>query len=231
MATIADFGRGGRRGRRRTPTALDARVEELRRRFPRAIVDRYLALLPAMGARVLIAPGAAVVGDVRLADDVSVWYGCVLRGDLAPDHRRRADQRAGRDGPARRRRRSLRRRRRRHRRPSRHAARLPRRRRLPHRHAGDGARRRRHRRRLGRRRRRAGHPADGDPAPQPGAGRPRQGGQDADRRRGEVPPRPRRQVRPPERELPPRRAPGRAGALRRGALGRDNRSSSRRASR
>jgi gamma-carbonic anhydrase len=64
--------------------ALDARVEELRRRFPRAIVDRYLALLPTTGARVLIAPGAAVAGDVRLADDVSVWYGCVLRGDLAP---------------------------------------------------------------------------------------------------------------------------------------------------
>ena len=64
--------------------ALDARIEELRRRFPRAIVDRYLALLPAVGARVLIAPGAAVVGDVRLADDASVWYGCVLRGDLAP---------------------------------------------------------------------------------------------------------------------------------------------------
>ncbi len=64
--------------------ALDARVEELRRRFPRAIVDRYLALLPTAGARVLIAPGAAVAGDARLADDVSVWYGCVLRGDLAP---------------------------------------------------------------------------------------------------------------------------------------------------
>jgi carbonic anhydrase/acetyltransferase-like protein (isoleucine patch superfamily) len=64
--------------------ALDARVEGLRRRFPRAIVDRYLALLPSAGARVLIAPGAAVAGDVRLADDVSVWYGCVLRGDLAP---------------------------------------------------------------------------------------------------------------------------------------------------
>ena len=64
--------------------ALDARIEELRRQFPRAVVDRYLALLPSAGARVLIAPGAAVVGDVRLAEDVSVWYGCVLRGDLRP---------------------------------------------------------------------------------------------------------------------------------------------------
>ena len=85
--------------------ALDARVEELRRRFPRAIVDRYLALA-ARGRRArALAPGAAVAGDVRLADDVSVWYGCVLRGDLAPDHRRRAHQRPGRQRAARRRRR------------------------------------------------------------------------------------------------------------------------------
>src|SRR5947208_1629345 len=64
--------------------ALDARLAELRRRFPRAIIDRYLATLPAVGARALIFPGAAVVGDVQLGEDVSVWYGCVLRGDLRP---------------------------------------------------------------------------------------------------------------------------------------------------
>jgi gamma-carbonic anhydrase len=64
--------------------ALDARVHELRRRFPRAIIDRYQALLPALGRDVLVCPGAALVGDVRLGDDVSIWYGAVLRGDLAP---------------------------------------------------------------------------------------------------------------------------------------------------
>ena len=63
---------------------LEARLQELRARFPRAIIDRYLASLPLVGARVMVAPGAAVVGDVRLAEDASVWYGCVLRGDLAP---------------------------------------------------------------------------------------------------------------------------------------------------
>ena len=31
----------------------------------------------------MLAAGAAIVGDVRLADDVSIWYGCVLRGDVA----------------------------------------------------------------------------------------------------------------------------------------------------
>lgn len=63
---------------------LDARVEELRRRHPRAIVDRYLDALPVIGARVLVAPGATLVGAVHLGDDCSVWYGAVLRGDLAP---------------------------------------------------------------------------------------------------------------------------------------------------
>ena len=31
-----------------------------------------------------IAPGAAVMGDVTLGQDASVWYGAVLRGDMAP---------------------------------------------------------------------------------------------------------------------------------------------------
>jgi carbonic anhydrase/acetyltransferase-like protein (isoleucine patch superfamily) len=62
---------------------LDARVDVLRRAFPRAIVDRYLRAMPQVGARVVVAPGAAVVGDVTLGDDVSIWYGAVLRGDLA----------------------------------------------------------------------------------------------------------------------------------------------------
>ena len=62
---------------------LDARLAALRARFPRAIVDRYLRALPSFGARVVLAPGAAVVGDVSLGEDVSIWYGAVLRGDLA----------------------------------------------------------------------------------------------------------------------------------------------------
>jgi len=63
---------------------LDARVHELRRRFPRAIIDRYLRGVPAIGARALLAPGAAVVGAVRIGPDASIWYGAILRGDLAP---------------------------------------------------------------------------------------------------------------------------------------------------
>jgi carbonic anhydrase/acetyltransferase-like protein (isoleucine patch superfamily) len=63
---------------------LDARVEQLRRRFPQAIIDRYLRSWPSLGRGVLLAPGVALIGDVRLGEDSSIWYGCVLRGDLAP---------------------------------------------------------------------------------------------------------------------------------------------------
>jgi len=37
---------------------------------------------PRFGARVFVASTAAVIGDVELGDDVSVWYGAVLRADL-----------------------------------------------------------------------------------------------------------------------------------------------------
>ncbi len=71
-------------GRLPNAPALDAEVEAFRRQFPRAIIERYLEKLPSFGARVLLAPGAAIVGEVVLGDDASVWYGAVLRGDLAP---------------------------------------------------------------------------------------------------------------------------------------------------
>ncbi|HKK28572.1 MAG TPA: gamma carbonic anhydrase family protein, partial [Gemmatimonadota bacterium] len=31
-----------------------------------------------------VAPSADVIGDVELGEDASVWYQCVLRGDIAP---------------------------------------------------------------------------------------------------------------------------------------------------
>lgn len=62
--------------------ALEARLDALRARFPGAIVARYLDRVPVAGERVHVAPGAALVGAVTLADDVSVWFGCVLRGDV-----------------------------------------------------------------------------------------------------------------------------------------------------
>lgn len=39
---------------------------------------------PSFGQGSWIAPGATIIGDVELGEDSSVWYGCVLRGDIAP---------------------------------------------------------------------------------------------------------------------------------------------------
>lgn len=62
--------------------ALEARLDALRARFPGAILARYLDRVPQIGEGCFVAPGAALVGDVRLADEASVWFGCVLRGDV-----------------------------------------------------------------------------------------------------------------------------------------------------
>jgi carbonic anhydrase/acetyltransferase-like protein (isoleucine patch superfamily) len=47
-----------------------------------AIVRPYRGVSPRLGSGVYLAPTAAVVGDVELGDDASVWYGAVLRGDV-----------------------------------------------------------------------------------------------------------------------------------------------------
>lgn len=42
----------------------------------------YRGVLPKLGARVYVDPAATVIGDVELGDDVSIWPGAVLRGDV-----------------------------------------------------------------------------------------------------------------------------------------------------
>jgi hypothetical protein len=39
---------------------------------------------PVVAIDAWVAPNATVVGDVHVQDRASVWYGAVLRGDLAP---------------------------------------------------------------------------------------------------------------------------------------------------
>ncbi len=62
--------------------ALEEQLDVLRDRFPGAILQRYLDKIPRVGSFVHVAPGAVLVGNVDLRDDVSIWYGCVLRGDV-----------------------------------------------------------------------------------------------------------------------------------------------------
>ena len=42
----------------------------------------YLEHLPSVGERVYVDPDATVIGDVVLGDDVSIWPGTVVRGDV-----------------------------------------------------------------------------------------------------------------------------------------------------
>ena len=62
--------------------ALEAALDQLRARFPGAIFERYLDRIPRVGEGVHIAPGAAIIGDVDIAREASIWFGCVLRGDV-----------------------------------------------------------------------------------------------------------------------------------------------------
>jgi carbonic anhydrase/acetyltransferase-like protein (isoleucine patch superfamily) len=39
--------------------------------------------IPQIGQNVFIAPTAVIVGDVQIEDGASIWYGAVLRGDMA----------------------------------------------------------------------------------------------------------------------------------------------------
>jgi carbonic anhydrase/acetyltransferase-like protein (isoleucine patch superfamily) len=39
---------------------------------------------PTIHETAFIAPGAQIIGDVTICEGASIWYNCVLRGDLAP---------------------------------------------------------------------------------------------------------------------------------------------------
>ena len=46
-----------------------------------ALIRKIDGVGPVIGENVFVAENAAVLGDVRIARDASIWYGAVLRGD------------------------------------------------------------------------------------------------------------------------------------------------------
>ncbi len=62
--------------------ALERALAQLRRRFPGAVFERYLDRVPRVATGAHVAPTAALIGDVQIGEDASIWYGCVLRGDV-----------------------------------------------------------------------------------------------------------------------------------------------------
>lgn len=47
-----------------------------------ALIRPYGPHRPLLASGVFVADTASVIGDVELAEDVSIWYGAVLRGDV-----------------------------------------------------------------------------------------------------------------------------------------------------
>lgn len=54
----------------------------LQTRFPNAIILPFNGVWPTIAKDVFIAPGASVIGDVRIGAESNIWFGCVLRGDV-----------------------------------------------------------------------------------------------------------------------------------------------------
>lgn len=49
-----------------------------------AIIRKLNGITPKIGKNCFIAENAAIIGDVIIGDDCSIWYGAVLRGDVNP---------------------------------------------------------------------------------------------------------------------------------------------------
>lgn len=49
-----------------------------------AIIKSLNGFTPKIGKNCFIAENAVIVGDVEIGDDCSIWYSCVLRGDVNP---------------------------------------------------------------------------------------------------------------------------------------------------
>jgi len=48
----------------------------------RGSIHAYKGILPKIGENVFIAPGAHIIGDVTIGAGSSIWFNCVVRGDV-----------------------------------------------------------------------------------------------------------------------------------------------------
>ncbi|HJU82929.1 MAG TPA: gamma carbonic anhydrase family protein [Holophagaceae bacterium] len=46
------------------------------------MIRAFQGMVPTIGSRVFVADNALVLGDVEIGDDASVWFNCVVRGDV-----------------------------------------------------------------------------------------------------------------------------------------------------
>ena len=48
------------------------------------MIRAYQGVTPRIAPSAFLAENAVVIGDVEIGRDASIWYGCVLRGDVGP---------------------------------------------------------------------------------------------------------------------------------------------------
>ena len=61
---------------------MDYFLGTVKHRSARATVGSHGGLWPRLHPSVFLADGARVMGDVEIGEDSSVWFNCVLRGDV-----------------------------------------------------------------------------------------------------------------------------------------------------
>ena len=44
----------------------------------------YRGVMPRVAKSAFIAPGVALIGDVEIGEEATIWFNCALRGDVAP---------------------------------------------------------------------------------------------------------------------------------------------------
>ena len=67
-------------GAARQPVSSGFRLNS--RIAPMSALRPFLDKTPTLGQRVYVDPACTIIGDVVLGDDVSVWPGTVIRGDV-----------------------------------------------------------------------------------------------------------------------------------------------------
>ena len=46
------------------------------------MIKKFNNLTPKLGKNVYISDNAVVIGDVEIGDEVNIWFGSVIRGDM-----------------------------------------------------------------------------------------------------------------------------------------------------
>lgn len=61
-----------------------AAIDRFAVRWPGAIILAYLGAWPEIDESAFVAPGAVVIGNVRVGPEASIWFNTTVRGDIAP---------------------------------------------------------------------------------------------------------------------------------------------------